>query len=95
MVDTNHALRPHSSQLKEVMDNGLRDRFANRNAMPISIKFKKVGHDEMLSKNREHQRSDGYQHDLGKTTREPPLEIGPKRLKVKGPSITGLDSRLD
>ncbi|KAL3497897.1 hypothetical protein ACH5RR_040629 [Cinchona calisaya] len=93
-ADTNHTLHPLPSQFKEVMDNGLRERFANRNTEPTSIKLKKMGNDEM-SKNREHQRCDRYQHDLGKTTREPPLETGPKRLKVKGPSIIGLDNRLD
>lgn len=89
--------RPKSNNFKEVADNGLRDRFANRNTGTLSIKIKKVGNDEMMSKNGEHQRSDRCQHDLGRTVREPqpPLEMGPKRLKVKGPSFIGLDNRLD
>ncbi|KAL3499985.1 hypothetical protein ACH5RR_039078 [Cinchona calisaya] len=85
----------NSSHSKEVTDNGLRDRFANRNTGLISIRIKKVGNDEMISKNREYKRSDGYRHGLVKTMREPPLEIGTKRLKVKGPSFIKLDSRLD
>ena len=89
--------RPKSNNFKEVADNGLRDRLANRNTGTLSIKIKKVGNDEMMSKNGEHQRSDRCQHDLGRTVREPqpPLEMGPKRLKVKGPSFIGLDNRLD
>ncbi|KAJ6426930.1 hypothetical protein OIU84_022512 [Salix udensis] len=39
-------------------------------------------------------RVDPFQHALGKTTRKPaPIEIGPKRLKVRGPSFLGSGSR--
>ena len=75
--------------------------------MPMPIKFKRVANEEAMgSRQREHNnnRRDRYHHDLGKTTtttttttrREPPsLEIGPKRLKVRGPSFLGWESRLD
>lgn len=61
----------------------------------LSLKFKKFG-SENTSRQREHPRRDKLQLELGKNTRElPSTNIGPKRLKVKGPSILGLGSRLD
>ncbi|KAI3501568.1 hypothetical protein L1887_29447 [Cichorium endivia] len=48
----------------------------------ISIKYKKMGHEEGVSKHGDYK--------LGKGTR---LESCPKRLKVRGPSITGLEHR--
>ena len=78
--------------------------------MPIKFK-RVGNEEAMGSRQREHNnnnnnnnnnRRDRYHHDLGKTTtttttrREPPsLEIGPKRLKVRGPSFLGWESRLD
>lgn len=89
------SFRPHSTVSKEY--NASRDRLSFRNTVPISIKFKKTGSDEALSRNRErHNRLDRFQNESGRSTREPPpIEIGPKRIKVKGPSILGLESRLD
>lgn len=94
---SNQSFRPHSTGSKEY--NASRDRLSFRNTVPISIKFKKTGSDEALSRNRErHNRLDRFQNESGRSsTREPPpIEIGPKRIKVKGPSILGLESsRLD
>lgn len=65
-------------------------------AMPMSIKLKRMGNEEAMSRQRgEQQRRDRF-HDLGRTMREPPsIEIGPKRLKVRGPSFIGWESRLE
>ncbi|KAL8196327.1 hypothetical protein R6Q57_025327 [Mikania cordata] len=55
----------------------------------ISIKYNKTRNEEAVSKYKDYN---SY-HELGKTTREQlPIEKGPKRLKVKGPSITGLEN---
>jgi hypothetical protein len=81
---------------KEGPDSALRDRFGRGSAIPISIKYKKLGNEEAISRQREHQRKDRYQLELGKATREPPpVEIGPKRLKVRGPSYVGTESRFE
>lgn len=52
-----------------------------------SIKYIILGDEEAVSKHRDYN----LYHELGRSTREPlPVENGPKRLKVKGPSIIGL-----
>lgn len=84
---------------REPSDNTVRERLAIRNNnAPISIKLRKTGNDEAVSRsNREAQRFDRLkQNESGKSSRRepPPIEIGPKRLKVKGPSNLGLESRL-
>ncbi|KAI5327483.1 hypothetical protein L3X38_026879 [Prunus dulcis] len=63
-------------------------------AVPISIKFKKLANEESVSRQREHHIKDRYhQLESGKRRRgPPPIEIGPKRLKVKGPSFLGSES---
>lgn len=65
--------------------------------MPISIKFKRMANEEAMGgRQREHQQRRDRYSDLGKTMREAPsIEIGPKRLKVRGPSLLGWESRLD
>lgn len=62
--------------------------------VPISIKFKKLANEESVSRQREHHRKDRYhQLESGKRRRgPPPIEIGPKHLKVKGPSFLGSES---
>ena len=83
------------SDYKEAPENAVKDRFG-RGTLPISIKYKKLGNEEVMSRQREHHRNDRFQHELGKSTREtPPLEIGPKRLKVRGPTYVGSERRLD
>lgn len=65
-----------------------RDRFATGNGIPISIRCKKLGNEE-ISMQRDHNRRDRLQQ----TFREPPsMELEPKRLKVRGPSFLGLES---
>ncbi|KAF2308817.1 hypothetical protein GH714_020307 [Hevea brasiliensis] len=80
---------------KEAPESTWRDRFARGSIIPISIKFKKLVSDETMSRERESQRLDKFPHELGKTMREPPpIEMGPKRLKVRGPSFQGSESRV-
>lgn len=80
------------SDCKEAIEISAKDRFG-RGTFPISIKYKKLGNDESMSRQREHHRNDGFLHELGKSTRErPPLEIGPKRLKIRGPTYLGSES---
>eukprot|EP00256_Glycine_max_P055155 XP_014622207.1 jmjC domain-containing protein isoform X3 [Glycine max] len=65
-----------------------RDRFATGNGIPISIRCKKLGNEE-ISMQRDHNRRDRLQQ----TFREPPsMELEPKHLKVRGPSFLGLES---
>ncbi|XP_031261595.1 lysine-specific demethylase JMJ706 isoform X2 [Pistacia vera] len=91
--ESNHSVSHTSSNYKETSESGARDKFARGSTVPISIKFKKLTEEETTSKQRENHRNDRFQHDFGKAMREPPpIEIGPKRLKVRGPSILGSDS---
>lgn len=70
------------------------DRFAKGSSV-ISIKFKKLSNEELTNK-AECQAKDRFQYELGKAMSEPPpLEIGPKRLKVRCPSSSGSERRLD
>lgn len=65
-----------------------RDRSARGNDIPISIRYKKLGSEE-ISMRQDHHRRERLQ-------REPPsIDMGPKRLKVRGPSFLGLESRLN
>lgn len=51
-------------------------------SIPISIKIRKMGNED---KHREHhQRRDFFQQSKSES-KSPPIEIGPKRLKVRGP----------
>ncbi|XVE65333.1 hypothetical protein DITRI_Ditri07aG0172600 [Diplodiscus trichospermus] len=84
-----------TSDYKEAPGNTVKDRFG-RGTIPISIKYKKLRDEEAMSRQREHHRNDRFRHESGKSMKEPlPLEIGPKRLKVKGPTYVGSESRLD
>ncbi|KAJ8773899.1 hypothetical protein K2173_009330 [Erythroxylum novogranatense] len=75
------------SDHKEAADSTFRDRFPKGSTNPISIKIKRLTDEGKLNRQRE-QRTDNFHHELGRTVREPPpIEIGPKRLKVKGPSL--------
>lgn len=85
-----------ASYCKEAPECGSRDRFSRGSTNPVSIKFKRLTNEEAIYRQREHQRVDRLHLQLGKSMREPPpIEIGPKRLKVRGPSFLGADSRLD
>ncbi|XP_050232630.1 lysine-specific demethylase JMJ13 [Mercurialis annua] len=86
-----------TSNYKEVMASASRDRFSRASSIPISIKIKKSFNDDKKTRQQEQHRVGKFQHERGKTTREQPprIEIGPKRLKVRGPSFVGSESRLD
>ncbi|KAK8537871.1 hypothetical protein V6N12_044013 [Hibiscus sabdariffa] len=77
-----------SSYCKEAPNIGVMDRFG-RGALPIpiTIKYKKLDSEAEMSRHQEHHRNDWFRQELGKSKREPPSEIGPKRLKV-GPNIS-------
>ncbi|KAJ9537014.1 hypothetical protein OSB04_029747 [Centaurea solstitialis] len=89
-----YIISPSSAHSKEAKESVPREKFVKGTNAPISIKYKKIGNEETVSKNRDHQRDYNSYNELGKSTREPlPLESGPKRLKVKGPSmIIGLEN---
>ncbi|KAF8412601.1 hypothetical protein HHK36_000570 [Tetracentron sinense] len=56
---------------------------------PLLSDLKKAEDEAVRLKPREHHRKDKLELDVGKTVREPsPLEIVPKRLKVRGPSFS-------
>ncbi|KAL6176049.1 hypothetical protein ACLB2K_052685 [Fragaria x ananassa] len=78
------------------------DRFARGNTIsrgntvPLSIKFKKLTNEDSVRRQREHHRTDIRQLELGKSRREPPpIEIGPKRFKVKSPSFLASENRFN
>ncbi|KAF2316117.1 hypothetical protein GH714_041194 [Hevea brasiliensis] len=91
--ESNHSFTSTSNQnqnQKEATESACRDRFARGSGIPISIKFKKLVNDGTMCRQQEKQRLDRFQHELEKTmTEPPPIEIGPKRLKVRGPSFLG------
>ncbi|XP_028805975.1 lysine-specific demethylase JMJ706 [Neltuma alba] len=60
----------------------LKDKFAGGNGIPISIRYKKLGN-EGVGRERDHRRKDRFPQAIRE---RPPIEIGPKRLKVRGPS---------
>ncbi|KAL0394862.1 UNVERIFIED_CONTAM: hypothetical protein Slati_4452400 [Sesamum latifolium] len=94
--DPNRNSGSNSTESKEVPLGGSRDKSSRGSGIPISIKFKKAPNEEVLSKHGEVHRDQRHQHELGRTMREPPpLEIGPKRLKVRGPSVLGYDGKLN
>lgn len=90
--ESNHK-SSHTSNYKETSESGSKDRFSRvGSTIPISIKFKKLADEEAVSRQRENYRSERFRHEFGEAMREPhPTEMGPKRLKVRGPSYIGSD----
>lgn len=88
--------RKSDVHLKDGKISAPRDRHFKGSIIPVSIKVKRTPSDGPSIKHTEHLTSGRFQQDIGKITREPPpVEIGPKRLKVKGPSFLGSERRLD
>ncbi|XP_027360817.1 lysine-specific demethylase JMJ706-like isoform X2 [Abrus precatorius] len=90
---TNESSYKYSHPVSHKIDGEIssRDRFARGNGIPVSIRYRKLGNEE-ISMQRDHHRGERLQQTL----REPPsIEMGPKRLKVRGPSFLGLESRLN
>ncbi|KAE8693206.1 lysine-specific demethylase 5D-like isoform X2 [Hibiscus syriacus] len=84
-----------SSYCKEAPNIDVKDRFGRvALPIPISIKYKKLEGEAEMSRQQEHHRNDGLRQELGKSKREPPSEIGPKSLKVRGPVYLDSYSRL-
>ncbi|PPS09825.1 hypothetical protein GOBAR_AA10824 [Gossypium barbadense] len=64
-------------------ENGMKGR------LPISIKYKKSGNEEAMSRQREQHRDERwFQQEFGKS-------VGSKRLKVRGPTCVGWEKRLN
>ncbi|XWS49291.1 hypothetical protein CRYUN_Cryun13aG0151300 [Craigia yunnanensis] len=59
--EPNRSINP-TSDCKEAPENSMKDRFG-RGTLPISIKYKKLGNDEAMSRQREHHRDDRFQHE--------------------------------
>ncbi|KAI4314516.1 hypothetical protein L6164_027418 [Bauhinia variegata] len=74
----------HPTNHKVDGESCLKDRFSKGNTIPISIRYKKLG-SERVSRQQDHHRKDKLQH----IREPPPIEFGPKRLKVRGPSFMG------
>lgn len=79
--------------VNDKVDISLKNRFARGNGTPISARYKKSGNEEISM----HMQQDHHRRErLQQTYREAPsIEIGPKRLKVRGPSFLGIESRLN
>lgn len=90
--ESNHK-SSHNSNYKETSESGSKDRFSRvGSTIPISIKFRKLADEEAVSRQQENYRSERFRHEFGEAMREPhPTEMGPKRLKVRGPSFIGSD----
>lgn len=79
------------SRYKQSPERSARERYGGGSSIPIAIKIKKPANYHSTNGLREHQRTEKFhKNDSRKTLREAPsLEIGPKRLKVRGPSFLG------
>ncbi|KAL8210019.1 hypothetical protein R6Q57_006751 [Mikania cordata] len=74
----------HSKEAKESVSN-------KETTMHISLNYKQMGNADIASLHRD----SNLNYKPSKTTSEPPpLEKVPKRLKVKGPSVIGLDNTM-
>lgn len=83
-VDPSRHLNSNSADLKDSVGSS-RDKLLKGRGIPISIKFKRTENEDLRKQN-----------EVGKTMREPApqIEIGAKRLKVRGPSVLGYEGRL-
>ncbi|KAM3270869.1 lysine-specific demethylase isoform X1 [Capsicum chacoense] len=87
--DVSHSSNANSSNSKE-------DKSNRGGTVPISVKFKKGANEEASSKQNEHKRDEKFGYELGKTVGEPPpIEIGPKKPKVKVPQHLSLEEELN
>ncbi|GKU95806.1 hypothetical protein SLEP1_g9123 [Rubroshorea leprosula] len=72
----------------------VKDGFGKGSSLPISIKYRKWGNDNVLSRHQEKHMSDWFYDEFGKATREPPpIETGRKQLKFRGPTCQGSEHR--
>ncbi|GAA0166326.1 histone modifying enzyme [Lithospermum erythrorhizon] len=86
--------QPHSRDVSGSLSS--RDRFARGGIFPVSIKIKRAAN-QIVSKSKEQYDIYGrFQHGSGRPVKEaPPLAIGQKPLKIRGPSIFGIEQRCD
>lgn len=82
---------------KETPENSVRERFSRGSStIPTFMKYKKLTNEKAAGKQRDSYRNDKFQHEMGKPVRGPPwIDNEPKRLKVRGPTFSGTQSRLD
>lgn len=76
---------------KKPTHNASRERLAPGTAIPISIKYRKPANEEAVIKHSQHQHliDEKFCPEPGTGPRHPlpcPVETGPKRIKVRGPS---------
>lgn len=90
---TNESSFKYSSPVNHKVDKEIssKDRYARGNGIPISVRYKKLGHEEISMQHSHHRKERLQQTYRGPSS----IEIGPKRLKVRGPSFLGLESRLN
>uniref|UniRef100_A0A2P2LCK7 JmjC domain-containing protein n=1 Tax=Rhizophora mucronata TaxID=61149 RepID=A0A2P2LCK7_RHIMU len=92
--ESNHSLTS-TWDFTEAQHSYFRERFSQGGSMAMPAKFKRLAN-EGLNRRREQHRMDGVQHEFGKSMMGlPPIEAGPKRIKIRGPSFLGTQSRLD
>ncbi|KAI4328034.1 hypothetical protein L6164_020430 [Bauhinia variegata] len=73
-------------------ESSFKDRFSRGNSIPIFIRYKKLGNEEVSRHQGGRHRKERLQHNI-RDPHPPPIDFGPKRLKVRGPSFTGLENR--
>ncbi|WOG85405.1 hypothetical protein DCAR_0104593 [Daucus carota subsp. sativus] len=85
-----------ATHTKEAYDSTSRDRYPKGVPVPISVKSKKMAHEEAINSHIGTQKDDRFRSEIVKPAREPPsVEMVPKRrLKIRGPTFWGLESRL-
>ncbi|KAG9154648.1 hypothetical protein Leryth_021147 [Lithospermum erythrorhizon] len=94
-VHLNHTPAADATCTGEASHEIVRGRSTRGGTIPVSIKIKKVTNGEANLKSRDHHSCDSFRLESGRTLRESPiLEIGPKRLKVRGPT-TGMEGRFN
>ncbi|XP_019445273.1 PREDICTED: lysine-specific demethylase JMJ706-like isoform X2 [Lupinus angustifolius] len=88
---TNESSNKHSHPVghKAGGENSSGGRFARSNGIPTSIRYKKLCNED-ISRQRDHPMKERLQQTLKE---HQSVDIGPKRLKVRGPSFLGLESR--
>ncbi|XP_059641507.1 lysine-specific demethylase JMJ13-like isoform X2 [Cornus florida] len=92
--DVGRDFRPIVAHSKQSPDGNSRDRFGRGTTVPTPVKLRKMGSEEAGGKHSQLHRDNRFRHEFGKTMREAPsIEIGPKRLKVRGPSFIGTQSQ--
>lgn len=67
-----------------------KDKFAGGNIIPISVRYKKLGNDAVSREQQDQHRKYRFQQTV-RDRAPPPFDMGPKRIKVRGPSYLSLE----